>query len=71
MTRLHGAVYSDIGTALFGRLALDQIKASLGGELRLDGLLGYFLPFTLQLGYAHGFMEGATHQVYFLLNNPL
>lgn len=71
LTRLHGAVYSDIGAAFFGKLTLDQVKASLGGELRLDGLLGYFLPFTLQLGYAHGFMEGATHQVYFLLNNPL
>ena len=71
LTRLHGAIYSDIGTALFGRLALDQIKTSLGGELRLDGLLGYFLPFTLQLGYAHGFQDGATHQVYVLINNPL
>ena len=30
-----------------------------------------YMDRTLQLGYAHGFMEGATHQVYFLLNNPL
>ncbi len=71
LTRLHGAIYSDIGTALFGRLTLEQVKTSLGGELRLDGLLGYFLPFTLQLGYAHGFQDGATHQVYVLINNPL
>ena len=70
-TRLHGAVYTDVGTAVTGKLTPDQVKTSLGGELRLDGILGYFLPFTLQLGYAHGFMEGATHQVYFLLNNPL
>jgi hypothetical protein len=70
-SRLHAAVYTDIGSAFFGKLTLDQLKTSLGGELRLDGALGYFLPFTLQLGYAHGFMDGATHQVYFLLNNPL
>jgi outer membrane protein assembly factor BamA len=71
LTRLHAAVYTDVGAAVVGKLTTDQIKASVGGELRLDGLLGYYLPFTLQLGYAHGFMDGATHQVYFLLNNPL
>ena len=70
-TRLHAAFYTDIGTAVVGKLTLDQVKTSLGGEVRLDGILGYFLPFTLQLGYAHGFMDGANHQVYFLLNNPL
>lgn len=69
--RLHGAVYSDIGTAFYGALSLDRFKVSVGGELRLDGSLGYYLPFTLQLGYAHGFMEGADRSVYFLLNNPL
>jgi len=29
------------------------------------------LPFMLQLGYAHGFMDGADNGFYFLLNNPL
>lgn len=69
--RLHGAVYSDVGAAFFGKLTADKIAASVGGELRLDGTLGYYLPFMFQLGYAHGFMEGADHRVYFLLNNPL
>lgn len=69
--RLHAAVYTDAGAAFFGRLAADQIKVSVGGEIRLDGLLGYYLPFMLQLGYAHGFMDGADSRVYFLLNNPL
>lgn len=69
--RLHGAVYSDTGAAFFGDLNISRFKTSVGGELRLDGLLGYYLPFTLQLGYAHGFMEGADRRVYFLLNNPL
>ena len=69
--RLHGAVYSDVGGAFFGSIGKDKIKASLGGELRLDGSLGYYLPFMLQLGYAHGFMDGADNGFYFLLNNPL
>lgn len=69
--RLHAAVYSDVGAAFFGKLTPDKVRASVGGELRLDGWLGYFLPFMLQLGYAHGFMDGADHRVYFLLNNPL
>lgn len=69
--RLHGAVYSDIGGAFFGKIAPDKFKASVGGELRLDGYLGYYLPFMLQLGYAHGFMDGADSGFYFLLNNPL
>lgn len=68
--RLHGVFYSDAGTAYFGKPSWDQVKVSVGGELRLDGLLFYYLPFTLQLGYAHGFMEGADSRVYFLLNNP-
>jgi Tol biopolymer transport system component len=69
--RLHGAVYSDVGAAFFGKLTADKLKASVGGELRLDGNLGYYLPFMFQLGYAHGFMDGANHRVYFLLNSPL
>lgn len=69
--RLHGAVYSDAGAAFFGPLEADKLKVSVGGELRLEGALGYYLPFMFQLGYAHGFMEGADRRVYFLLNNPL
>ena len=69
--RLHGVVYSDVGAAFFGKLGWDRFKASLGAELRVDGVLGYYLPFTLQLGYAYGFMEGADNRVYFLLNNPI
>jgi hypothetical protein len=69
--RLHGALYSDVGSAFFGPFSLDKLNASVGGELRLDGSLGYYLPFMLQLGYAHGFMDGADQRVYFLLNNPL
>ncbi len=69
--RLHAAIYSDVGAAFFGKLALGNFRASLGGELRLSGILGYYLPFTLQLGYAYGFMNGADNHVYFLVNNPL
>lgn len=69
--RLHGLIYSDVGAAFFGRLSPDRFRASLGAEVRLDGLLGYYVPFTVQLGYAYGFMEGADNRVYFLLNNPL
>ena len=69
--RLHGAVYSDVGGAFFGTIDSDKIKASVGGELRLDGSLGHYLPFMFQLGYAHGFMSNADSGVYFLLNNPL
>lgn len=69
--RLHAAVYSDLGSAFFGPFSLDKIKASVGAEIRLDGSLGYFLPFMIQVGYAHGFMDGAQSGVYFLLNNPL
>lgn len=69
--RLHGAIYSDVGGAFFGPFSFEKIKASIGAELRLDGSLGYYLPFMLQLGYAHGFMEGAQNGFYFLLNNPL
>ena len=70
LTHLRRAVYSDIGTALFGKLALDQVKASLGGELRLDGLLGYVLPFTLPAA-TPGFMEGPPIRSTSCWNNPV
>ncbi len=72
LQKLHGAIYSDAGTAFFDKPTLAAIKASLGAELLLSGTLAdAFFPFTLHLGYVYGFMSGANGGVYFLLDSHL
>ena len=41
-----------------------------GAELFLDFTLFYVIGLTLRVGYAHGFMEGGTDQVYANLGRP-
>lgn len=68
--RLHGAAFVDCGNAMSDGFDWSELRVGIGAELRLEMILGYFLPAALQLGYAHGFMTGGDHQVYFYLNNP-
>ncbi len=62
--RLHGAVFADTGRTW------DPDEAwrwGAGGELRMDTLLGYYLPTTVVVGYARGFGDGGTDSVYLTL----
>lgn len=68
LSRLHGALYLDYGGAFSKAFSFDKFGLGLGLELRLDASLLYFLPFTLQLGYAHGFFQRGEDQVYLLVN---
>ena len=69
LRRLHGAVFADFGGA-FSAFDPKLLKLGVGAEVRLELYLFWYFPAALQLGYAHGFMEGGENQVYFLLNNP-
>lgn len=70
LRRLQGAAFADAGNAFFGPFDGRTLRVGVGAEVRLDILLGYSLPATLQLGYARGLMTGGTNQIYFYINNP-
>jgi outer membrane protein assembly factor BamA len=70
LSRLHASVFADAGSvALRLRQLDDQVKVSLGGELRLDMLLAYYLPFSVRLGYAHGLTADGVNNVYLTLGS--
>jgi WD40-like Beta Propeller Repeat len=68
--RLHGKLFADWGGAFFGDIGLDKFKLGIGGELMLELTYLWYFPAALQLGYAHGYGEKGSDQVYFLLNGP-
>lgn len=70
MGRLFGAVFVDYGGAFFGDFDMEELAVGIGAELRLTTLLGYGIPATLRLGYAHGFdpLRGVDH-IYLVIGN--
>ena len=48
-----------------------DLRASLGAALRLDAYFGYFVPGTLEIGYAHGLTGEGTNETWFLLTGSL
>jgi hypothetical protein len=69
--RVHAALLFDIGTAFDDAPSRDRLRAALGGALRIDNLLGYHVPGTLELGYAHGLTEGSIGEGWMLLTGTL
>jgi hypothetical protein len=51
---IHAAVFADAGHAWTRRFAARDIKTSVGGELSLNLVAGYSLPFTAAVGVAWG-----------------
>jgi hypothetical protein len=68
--RVYGDVFVDAGHATFGRFNPDLIAVGAGAELFVDLLVGFFIPFTVRVGYAHGFMRDGDDQVYGVLSSP-
>jgi hypothetical protein len=64
LRRLHAALFVDVGGVSMDRLSTEMLKVGVGGELRLDMLLAYYLPFTLRLGYGRGLMEGGENNFF-------
>lgn len=69
--RMHGALLFDAGNAFDGPFDAGDLKAGLGGALRLDFTLGFGEPWTLDVGYAHGLTEGAIGETWLLLTGTL
>lgn len=68
--RLHGAVFADLGDAFEGLPKPHHLRASVGAELRLTVLLGYYGSYLLRAGYARGLMASGIDQPYLLLGVP-
>jgi len=72
LRRVHVAVMADMGTAFDATFdAKNDLRASLGGALRLDAFFGYFVPGTFEVGYARGLINGGVNETWFLLTGSL
>ena len=70
LQRISGDVFCDAGYAGYGVFQPSRVAVGAGAELLIDVVVGFILPFTLRTGYAHGFMEDGSDQVYGLLSSP-
>jgi hypothetical protein len=52
MRTIHGSVFADAGAAWDDRFSSDLVRSSVGAELSLDLVAGYFLPLALTGGVA-------------------
>jgi hypothetical protein len=69
--RLHVAGLCDSGTAYDDDFAIGDVKTSLGAALRLDVVLGYYAPGTIEIGWAHGLAAKGTDETWALLTTTL
>ncbi|HWN71236.1 MAG TPA: BamA/TamA family outer membrane protein, partial [Haliangium sp.] len=69
--RLHVAGLLDFGNAFSGDFDLRDFKAGVGGSLRLDMIFGYFVPGSLDIGYARGLMSDGIGEYWLLLTGTL
>jgi hypothetical protein len=67
--RVHLAPFFDMGLAWTDEVDLDKLKKSVGAEIRLDVIAGYFTPITIALGYQLGLDDGGVSALFFTLDN--
>jgi hypothetical protein len=70
--RLNLALLSDTGAAWDGPFRLrDDVRTSLGAALRLDAYFGFFVPGSLEVGYARGLQHDGIGETWLLLTGSL
>jgi Tol biopolymer transport system component len=70
LRRLYGAAFVDAGAAFFGALHPGDIHYGVGGELRFQFKLFYYVESEVQLGVARGLSKGGADQIYFVTSFP-
>jgi hypothetical protein len=70
LRRLSGAAFVDAGNAFAGAFRPQDLKVGVGGELRFDFKIAYYLESEVQLGVARGLMTGGSTQIYFVSAFP-
>jgi Tol biopolymer transport system component len=69
--RLHGALFFEAGNAWDDTYHEQDLRRSVGAEVRLDMTLGYYLPLTIRFVFAKGLDQDGKSQVNFGLWVPL
>ncbi len=67
LKKLHMAGLFDLGNAFDDNIDLREFKPSLGVSLRLNMLIGYFVPGALDIGYARGLANGGISEYWTLI----
>ncbi len=70
LRRLYGDVFTDVGDAFYGQLQPSNLRVGVGGELRLQMTLAYYIQAELQLGVARGLTHGGSDQLYLVTSFP-
>jgi len=72
LRRVDLAVLGDAGVAFDTTFDRNQnLRASLGGALRLDAYFGYYVPGTFEVGYSRGLAHDGINETWFLLTGSL
>ncbi|MBK9031590.1 MAG: PD40 domain-containing protein [Myxococcales bacterium] len=71
LRRVHLAGLVDVGAAYDGEPTLDAVKPTVGAALRLDTIVGYFVPGTFEVGVARGLAAKGQTDTWFLLTGSL
>lgn len=69
--RVHAAGLVDVGVAYDGEPSLDAVKPSIGAAVRLDAVVGYYVPATIELGLARGLVDGGQTDRWLLVTTSL
>lgn len=70
LSRIHGAVYGDLGDAFDGVFQPRRLQAGVGVEARAHLVVGYKGHFFVRTGIARGLMRGGVEQPYFVMGVP-
>jgi hypothetical protein len=68
--RVSGAAFVDVGNSFYGDFRASDLKVGVGGELRVEMNLVYYIPTQLMLGVARALREPGGTQVYFVSAFP-
>jgi len=67
--QISGAAFIESGAAWDGGIEPNDFHSSVGGEIRFQMNLFYYVPVTVRSGYAYGLDEGGGHQFYLSLGS--
>jgi hypothetical protein len=70
VSRVHGAVYGDLGDAFDGVFQPRRLRAGVGAELRAQLLVGWKGLVFVRAGFARGVMRDGVEQPYLVLGVP-
>ena len=67
--QIYGDVFYNAGEAWFETEPHKPVHSGVGLELNTETVLGYWIVLNLRLGFAHGFDQGGTNQVYLTIGS--